>query len=60
MLTYQRNLLKSRINTVIGSLFLASWAFGCGLVVWHTSFDSDPVEHAFVRALSITTELPDY
>lgn len=59
MLTYQRNVLKSRVNTVIGTVFLATWALGCGLVVWRASFNSDPVEHAFVAALKIKTDI-DY
>ena len=59
MLTYQRNVLKARVNTVIGTLFLVSWASAWGLMMWHASFDSDPLEGAFVSALKIKTNLDD-
>lgn len=60
MLTYQRNLLKSRVNTILGVLFIFSWALACGLVVWHASYDTDPVEQAFVKALVPQMDVDSY
>jgi hypothetical protein len=60
MLTYQRNVLKSRVNTVIGTLFLASWASAWGLMMWNASFETDPVESAFIAALKVKTDIEQY
>ncbi len=58
MLTYQRNLLKSRVNTVLGTLFLASWAFACCLLIWTFAHNDNPLATVFAKALYEDTGTP--
>ncbi len=53
MLTYERKLLGARVNTMLGSLFLASWGLACGLLIWNASFDSDPLTNILAHRLQI-------
>jgi len=57
MLLSEEHLLKSRVSTLLGSLLLISWAFGCGLVLWQASFNENPVANAFMAALNKETQL---
>jgi len=57
MLISEEHLLKSRVSTLLGSLLLMSWAFGCGLVLWQASFNENPVANAFMAALNKETQL---
>lgn len=51
MLTYQRNILKSRVNTVLGCLFLVTFSSACGLMIWNTSFGTDPLTESFAAII---------
>jgi len=51
MIDYKQAILKSRISTIIGSLFIGSWSLGCGLILWQASFDQNPIANAFVEVL---------
>jgi hypothetical protein len=51
MLISNQHLLKARVGTGIGSIFLLSWALGAGLVIWNLSSGQNPVENALTAAL---------
>lgn len=51
MLTSQRNVLKFRVGTFLGSMLLFSWTFGCGLVLWHASTDENPIANVLAKNL---------
>lgn len=51
MLTSERNLLKTRINTILGTLFLVSWTSGCCLMIWTFAHNDNPVATVFAKAL---------
>jgi hypothetical protein len=36
--------LRSNINSVIALMFVGTFALMCGLLVWHATFNTDPVE----------------
>jgi len=57
MIDYKQAILKSRISTIIGSLFIGSWSLGCGLILWQASFDENPVANAFASVIQSETEL---
>lgn len=52
MLTYQQNLLRERVRTWLGTLFLATVGMWAGLVVWQTATG----ENAVVQAFTIVVE----
>ena len=51
MIDYKQAILKSRISTIIGSLFIGSWSLGCGLLLWQASFDQNPIANVFAKAI---------
>lgn len=55
MLISNKNLLKARVSTFLGSIFLISWATGCGMLMWHASFDTDPISSSFAKVLYAET-----
>lgn len=36
-------LLRSNINTYLGLALIASFTLGCGLILWHAAFGSNPI-----------------
>ncbi len=56
MIDYKQAILKSRISTIIGSLFIGSWSLGCGLILWQASFDQNPIANAFAEVLYNETQ----
>ena len=51
MINFKQAVFQSRINTIIGSLFIGSWALGCGLILWQASFDQNPLANTIVEVL---------
>ena len=51
MINFKQAVFQSRINTIIGSLFIGSWSLGCGLILWQASFDQNPIANTFVEVL---------
>ena len=55
MLLSERHLLRSRVNTMLGCLFLGSWAAACGLLIWNASFGTDPLTDGFASIIAKET-----
>ncbi len=58
MLISEAHVLKARVGTLIGSLFLLVWGGGAGLLVWHAANGHDPVESTLSKYLETETQLP--
>ena len=57
MVDFKQTIFQSHINTIIGSLLIGSWSLGCGLLLWHASFDQNPLANAFAKAIYNETEI---
>ena len=54
----RESLWKSRVNTLIGSIFLSSVALWAGIVIVEASWGVNPVVEAFSAAMEERTVLP--
>lgn len=52
LLTYQRRMLRAKVNTWLGSLLIASVALWAGLLMWEAATG----ENALIQAFSKATE----
>ncbi len=52
MINYKQAIFQSRVNTILGLLFIGSWSLGCGLILWQASFDENPLSNVFASAMS--------
>lgn len=50
-ISYTAALYKTRVSTLVGSVFLGSWALACSLLILHASYDTDPVANSFAALL---------
>ncbi len=57
MINLKQAVFRSRINTIIGSLFIGSWSLGCGLILWQASFDQNPVANVFAKVIYDETQV---
>jgi len=58
-LTYQRKILRTRVNTWIGSALLATVALWAGLAIWHTATGESALVQAFAKVIEQRTVLGD-
>lgn len=59
ILAYQRNTLKAKVNTWLGTMLLASVAFAAGLTIWHAATGENLIVQAFTKAVERQTVLED-
>ena len=52
------SILRSNVNTVLALMFVGTFAFGAGLIIWHTALGTDPVEQAFAKTIVAETQVP--
>jgi len=50
-MTLQADIFRTRVNTIVGILFVGSFAFGAGLIIWHAAFGVNPVENVLYASL---------
>ncbi len=55
MLLSERHLLGARVNTTIGCVLVGSFAAFWGLIIWNTSFGTDPLTQSFAAIVSQET-----
>lgn len=46
---------QSRVNSFLGILFIGSFAFGAGLLIWHAAYGENPVANAFAAEMAAET-----
>lgn len=55
------DILKARVNSFIGILFLGSAALYAGVIIWQTAFDENPLVNVFEKyTLARDAELDKY
>lgn len=57
MIDYKRDILKAKVGTFIGSMFIGTWTFACCLLLWTAATDRNPVVTAFAQILQDKTLL---
>lgn len=48
-------ILTAKVNSIIGILFVGSFAFGAALIIWSTAHNKNPLERAFLKYLTDCT-----
>ena len=51
-------ILKARINSFIGILFVGSFALWASVIIWQAAFDENPLVNAFMK-YSVASETLD-
>jgi 4-hydroxybenzoate polyprenyltransferase len=51
MLTYERNVLKAKVNTLLGSLLLGCVALWAAIFIWHAATGENFVVNAFAAVI---------
>lgn len=46
----QRGVLRSNVNTYVCWALILSFSLGCGLILWHAFFGTNPVEKMLISA----------
>lgn len=54
MLVSERNLLRERVNTFLGSLLIGVVALWAGMTIWQTANGTNPIAKAFINAYERT------
>ena len=48
---------RSKVRSLIGIMFIGSFALGAGLIIWHAASGKNPVEEAFTLEIANETQL---
>jgi len=43
------DILKARVNSIIGILFVGSFALWASMLIWQAAFDESPLTNVFVK-----------
>jgi len=51
---FKHEILLSNVNTLLGTIFVASFAFGAGLLIWNAAFGTNPLEKALYAEIYLS------
>lgn len=51
------DILKARINSFVGILFVGSFALLAGIIIWQVAFNENPLVQAFEKYTFVQAEL---
>ena len=48
----QGEILNAKVNGIIASCFVGVWVLAAGLIIWHVTYNQNPVADAFVPLMT--------
>lgn len=54
-MSLQEEIFSAKVNSLIGCLFVGSFALGAALIIWTTAHNENPLEKVFLKYLTDCT-----